>query len=99
MLEAKAIVGKNVETKDDRTTTNAQGGVVAIEVEDGGSGYIYPPFVEVRDNCGLGIGCHARAVIRNGEVRKIYIVTPGEGYPSGGDEIFIPEEVEIIESW
>ena len=92
---AKAIVGKNVETKDDRAT--AQGGVVAIEVEDGGSGYIYPPFVEVRDNCGLGIGCHARAVIRNGEVRKIYIVTPGEGYPSGGDEIFIPEEVEIIE--
>ena len=94
---AKAIVGKNKKSKDVRTSKNIQGSVVAVKVEDGGSGYIYPPFVEIRDNCGLGIGCHARAIIKNGKVRKIYIVTPGEGYPSDGDEIFIPGEVDIIE--
>ena len=94
---ATAIVGKNVKTKDGRTSKDIQGGVVAVKVDDGGEGYIYPPFVEIRDNCGLGIGCHARAVLRGGKVRRIYIVTPGEGYPGGGDEIFIPEEVEIIE--
>lgn len=94
---ARAIVGKNKKSKDKRTSKDVQGSVVAVKVEDGGSGYIYPPFVEIRDNCGLGVGCHARAVIKNGKVRKIYIVTPGEGYPSDGDEIFIPGDVTIIE--
>ena len=94
---ARAIVGKIRKTKDSRTQKDIQGGVVAVKVEDGGSGYIYPPFVEIRDNCGLGIGCHARATIRNGKVRRIYIVTPGEGYPGSGEEIFVPGDVEIIE--
>lgn len=95
--EAKAIIGKYARSKDRRTVKDVQGGVVAIKVKDGGEGYIYPPFVEVKDSCGLGMGCHARAVVRKGKVRKIYIVTPGEGYPSDGEEIFIPEDVEIID--
>ena len=95
--QAKAIVGKYVKSKDRRTVKDIQGGVVSIKVQDGGEGYIYPPFVEVRDSCGLGIGCHARAIVRKGKVKKIYIVTPGEGYPGDGDEIFIPIDVEIIE--
>lgn len=94
---ARAIVGKYVKSKDRRTIKDVQGGVVAIKVEEGGEGYIYPPFVEVRDECGLGIGCHARAIVRKGKVKRIYIVTPGEGYPGDSDEIFIPIEVEIIE--
>ena len=95
--KAKAIVGKYIKSKDRRTVKDIQGGVVAIKVEDGGEGYIYPPFVEVKDDCGLGIGCHARAIVRKGKVKRIYIVTPGEGYPGDGEDIFIPEEVEIID--
>ena len=95
--KAKAIVGKYKKSKDSRTVKDVQGGVIAIKVEDGGEGYIYPPFVEVKDECKLGIGCHARAVIRKGKVKRIYIVTPGEGYPGDGRDIFVPEEVELIE--
>ena len=93
---AKAYVGRYVDSDDGRTVTNKRGGVVSITVEDGGEGYIYPPFVEVRDNCNLGVGCAARAVIKEGKVTKIYIVTPGEGYPSGGEELFVVDEVDVI---
>ncbi len=95
--KATAVVGKYIKSKDRRTIKDVQGGVVSIKVDDGGEGYIYPPFVEVKDNCKLGIGCHARAVLKNGRVKKIYIVSPGEGYPSDGTDIFIPGEVEIID--
>ena len=94
--KATAYVGKYVDTEDGRTITNKIGGVVSIKVDDGGSGYIYPPFVEVRDNCNLGRGCVARSVIKNGKVDKIYLVTPGEGYPSFGEELFVVDTVEII---
>ena len=93
---ARAFVGRYVDTLDGRTVTNKQGGVVSVEVLDGGDGYKYPPFVEIRDNCNLGIGAHARSVIENGKVTKIYIVTPGEGYPSGGEELFVVDNVEVI---
>ena len=94
--KATAYVGRYVDSDDGRTITNKKGGVVSIEVDDGGSGYIYPPFVEVRDNCKLGVGAVARAVIKDGKVIKIYIVTPGEGYPSAGEELFVVDTVEII---
>lgn len=95
---AKAIIGDYVQSTDPRTITDVQGGVVAIEVLDGGSGYEYPPFVEIRDNCGLGIGAVARSVINsNGEVTRIYIVTPGEGYPSDGRSLFTVGSVEILD--
>ena len=94
--KATAYVGRYVDSDDGRTITNKKGGVVSIEVNDGGSGYIYPPFVEVRDNCKLGVGAVARAVIKDGKVIKIYIVTPGEGYPSAGEELFVVDTVEVI---
>jgi hypothetical protein len=94
--KATAYVGRYVDSDDGRTVTNKRGGVVSIEVDDGGSGYIYPPFVEVRDNCKLGVGAVARAVIKDGKVIKIYIVTPGEGYPSAGEELFVVDTVEVI---
>ncbi len=94
---AEAFVGRYVDTVDERTITNKQGGVVSIEVTNGGEGYIYPPFVEITDNCGLGIGAVARSVInREGKVIRIYIVTPGEGYPSSGEELFVVNDVQII---
>ena len=94
--KATAYVGRYVDSSDGRTITNKRGGVVSIEVDDGGSGYIYPPFVEIRDNCKLGVGAVARSVIKNGKVTKIYMVTPGEGYPSAGEELFVVDTVEII---
>jgi len=94
--KATAYVGRYVDSDDGRTVTNKRGGIVSIKVDDGGSGYVYPPFVEIRDNCNLGIGGVARSVIKNGKVVKIYIVTPGEGYPSAGQELFVVDSVEVI---
>jgi hypothetical protein len=94
--KATAYVGRYVDSDDGRTVTNKRGGVVSIEVTDGGDGYVYPPFVEIRDNCKLGIGAVARSVIKDGKVIKIYLVTPGEGYPSAGEELFVVDTVEVI---
>ena len=95
--KAKAIVGEYTATSDDRTVSDVQGGIVSIEVEDGGVEYVYPPFVEIRDNCGLGIGAVARSVVKNGRVVRIYIVKPGEGYPSEpGEELLVVGDVEIV---
>ena len=94
---AKAIVGDYVQSTDDRSVSDVQGGVVSVEVLDGGIEYSYPPFVEIRDNCGLGIGAVARSVIKDGKVVRIYIVTPGEGYISNeGEQLFVVGTVQII---
>ena len=50
---ATAFVGRYVDGVDVRTVANKQGGVVSIEVNDGGEG-ISIPFVEVVDDCKLG---------------------------------------------
>ena len=93
----KAIVGNYVRSSDDRTISDVQGGVVSIEVTDGGVEYEYPPFVEIRDNCGLGLGCVARSVVRGGKVIRIYIVKPGENYPSDdGEELLTIGTVEVV---
>ena len=94
---ARAIVGDYVKATDDRSVSDVQGGVVAIEVTDGGVEYVYPPFVEVRDNCGLGVGAVARSVVKNGKVVRIYIVKPGEGYVSNeGEQLFVVGTVEVV---
>ena len=98
----RAIVGNYVRATDDRSVSNAQGGVVAVEVLDGGVEYEYPPFVEIRDNCGLGLGAVARSVLGRrgtpdeGKVVRIYIVKPGEGYISNeGEQLLGVGEVEV----
>ena len=96
--EAKCVIGDVKPKKDDRIAGNSQGGVIAIEVTDGGSGYQYPPYVDIRDNCGLGIGAVGRAVLKDDYVDKIYIVNQGEDYPGdapGGD--FIVDDIVIVD--
>ena len=93
---ARAIIGDYVSTNDARTVSQVQGGVVSIEVLDGGSGYAYPPFVDIRDNCGLGRGAQAQAVIKDGRVTRIYIVQPGVDYPAEGEELFVVDSVEVV---
>jgi hypothetical protein len=60
------------------------GSVIGAKVTNGGSGYRFPPFVEIMDNCNQGYGAVARATINDaGEVDSIYIVSEGENYPTG----------------
>lgn len=60
------------------------GSIIGAKVTNGGSGYRFPPFVEIMDNCNQGYGAIARATINDaGEVDSIYIVSEGENYPTG----------------
>jgi len=95
--KARAIIGNTKSKSDDRIAGNAQGGIVAIEVLDGGSGYEYPPYVDIRDNCGLGIGGVARAVLKGDKVHKIYMVNVGEDYPGDEPGNFIVDTVIIVD--
>ena len=51
------------------------GSVIGAKVTDGGSGYRFPPFVEIIDNANQGYGAVARAIIKDGKVDSIYIVS------------------------
>jgi len=60
------------------------GSIIGVKLTNGGSGYRFPPFVEIVDNCNQGYGAIARATINDtGEVNSIYIVSEGENYPIG----------------
>jgi hypothetical protein len=64
--------------------SGSTGSIIGAKVTNGGSGYRFPPFVEIRDNCMQGYGAVARATINDaGEVDSIYIVSEGENYPTG----------------
>jgi hypothetical protein len=64
--------------------SGSTGSIIGTKVTNGGSGYRFPPFVEIRDNCMQGYGAVARATINDaGEVDSIYIVSEGENYPTG----------------
>ncbi len=61
--------------------------IIGAIVTNGGSGYTYPPSVEITDSCDLGYGAVAQSVINNqGQVTSVYIVSPGEGYPLGNQD-------------
>jgi len=59
------------------------GSVIGVKVTNGGSGYRFPPFVEIIDNANQGYGAVARAIIKDGKVDSIYIVSEGENYSPG----------------
>ncbi len=71
------------------TISNVQNtaSIIGAIVTNGGSGYTYPPSIEITDSCDLGYGAVAQSVINeNGEVTSVYIVSPGEGYPLGDQD-------------
>jgi len=73
--------------------------IIDIQVTNPGSGYTYPPYVEVVDNCEQGYGAVAKAEINeNGEVENIYIVSEGENYPVQETTVppYIVDTVTII---
>ena len=60
--------------------------VIGAVLENAGSGYRFPPFVEITDECGIGYGARARSTINNeGEITSIYLVSSGENYPINGE--------------
>lgn len=69
--------------------------VIGVQVTNGGSGYTYPPFVEIVDDAGQGYGATARALINDmGQVTSIYIVSEGENYtPSDIAEYSVSEVI------
>lgn len=75
----------------------ATGSIIGVQLTNGGSGYDFPPFVEIVDNCNKGYGAVARSIINeNGQVTAIYIVSEGENYPVGDQPDYIVQNVEII---
>jgi hypothetical protein len=69
-------------------TTDSSGNntasVIGVQVTNSGSGYTFPPFVEIVDDADQGYGAVARALINeNGEVTSIYMVSEGENYSVG----------------
>ena len=77
---------------------NKTGSLIGVKITNGGSGYEFPPFVEIVDNCNQGYGAVARSIIDdNGKVSAIYIVSEGENYPVGEPQSYVVTEVDIID--
>jgi len=72
------------------------GSIIDVKVTNPGSGYMFPPFVEVVDNCNQGYGCVARATIKNGQIDKVYVVSEGENYPVDEEIPYVVTDVTIV---
>ena len=83
-----AIIG------EDRYKT---GSIISVKVTNPGSGYTFPPFVEIVDNCNQGYGAIARAIVKDGQVDTIYVVSEGENYPADEEIPYIVESVTVID--
>jgi hypothetical protein len=72
------------------------GSVIGAKITGGGSGYKFPPFIEISDNCNQGYGAIGRAIINDsGEVTSVYIVSEGENYPVEFIENYIVNSILI----
>ena len=60
--------------------------IIGVQVTNPGSGYRFAPFVEIVDDNDQGYGSIARAIIKDGKVESIYIVSEGENYSVGNIE-------------
>ena len=90
---AKAVIGSIISTIQN-PGRGITGSLIGVDLVNGGGGYTLPPFVEIVDECGRGIGGQARAEIDYDpdsptyqQITDIYITSPGEGYT-------IPEDQE-----
>lgn len=77
------IFGNLIQRSDGRITSS----IIGVQVTNSGSGYKYPPFVEIIDDNDQGYGAVARSILNeSGEVESIYIVSEGENYSIGNIE-------------
>jgi hypothetical protein len=66
---------------------NVTASIIGAQITNPGSGYTFPPFVEVVDDNDQGYGAIARSIINeNGELTAIYFVSEGENYSVGDVE-------------
>ena len=77
-------------------TYNRTGSIIDIKMTNPGNNYQYPPFVEIVDNCNQGLGAQARAIIKDGKVDSIYIVSECENYPVGDQPELAITDINII---
>jgi hypothetical protein len=74
------------------------GSVIGVKLTNPGSGYDFPPFVEIVDNCNQGYGAIARAVLNDsGQIDYIYIVSEGENYPVGDLEEYVITDIRVVD--
>ena len=74
----------NLVTNSDGSTTSS---IIGVQLTNPGSGYTFPPFVEIVDDNDQGYGAIARSSINaNGEVQSIYMISEGENYSVGNVE-------------
>ena len=73
----------------------ATGSIIGVKMTSSGSGYIFPPFVEITDNCNQGYGAVARATIKDGQVTSIYVVSEGENYPAEQNDYVVNDVVVL----
>jgi hypothetical protein len=63
---------------------NVTGSVIGVQITNPGSGYTFPPFIEIVDDNEQGYGAVGRSLINeNGELESIYMVSEGENYSVG----------------
>jgi hypothetical protein len=78
------------------TSGSLTGSIIGVKITNPGSGYDFPPFVEIVDNCNQGYGGIARSIINDkGELESIYIVSEGENYPVSTIEPYVVTNVII----
>jgi hypothetical protein len=74
------IFGNLVTNPDGNTTAS----VIGVQLTNPGSGYKFPPFIEIVDDNDQGYGAVARALVNSdGKVESIYMVSEGENYSIG----------------
>jgi len=74
------IFGNLVTNSDGLTTAS----IIGVQLTNPGSGYSFPPFIEIVDDNDQGYGAVARSLINEkGEIESIYIVSEGENYSVG----------------
>jgi len=80
------------------TGSNRTASIIGATVLNGGSGYQFPPFVEIVDNCNKGYGAVAYSTITDdGRVRSIYIVSEGENYTPDETAAVVVSNVDVID--
>lgn len=74
------VFGNLVTNSDGNVTAS----VIGVQLTNAGSGYKFPPFIEIVDDADQGYGAVARALINSdGEVESIYMISEGENYSVG----------------
>lgn len=92
--QAIALLGDIVGSGSSKT-----GSIIGVKLLNPGSGYFFPPFVDISDNCGQGYGAVARSVLNDdGTIKFIYIISEGENYPIDLETDYYLEDILIQET-